>query len=118
MTTTKPFLGTVGSFGNAYPGVESLRATVHHNGEVPQAWQRDETYTEQSIPQVIPCLNPRCQQGGFDLKASLITVTHGRATNHKVKLYCGGHEGSPKGRKLGDPCSNSIEIVLQLKFTP
>jgi hypothetical protein len=116
VTSPKPLLGTVASLTLAYPTVQSLRASVHHYGEVLHSWQRDEVYTEDTLPQVIRCLNARCQQGGFDLNATFITLAHERMTNHKANLYCHGHEGTPRGKRVGDQCSNRVQIEVQLKF--
>ncbi len=116
MAAQKQFLGTVASFTQAYPSIQSLHATVRHEGEVPQTWQQVQEFTEHSIPKEIRCLNPKCQQGGFDLGAILITLEHEQKTKYDVTLNCRGHEGTPKGRKRGDSCFNSVAVELELTF--
>lgn len=116
MTGAKPFLGKPGPFSQAYPEVKSLRARVLHRGDLAYATQREQTFTEHSIPEVVPCPNPRCQQGGYNLRAIMIALAHGKMPSYSAKFSCHGHEGTPKGRKIGDPCCNSIELEIETTF--
>jgi len=113
---SRPFLGTVGSFKEAYPSVKTLRLFARQRGEIGRPWQQEQTFSEHNLPSTIPCANPLCQQGGYDLNGILITITHAKETEYKTTLYCGGHEGSPKGRRKGDPCSNSVDIELSVSY--
>ena len=118
MMEAKPFVGTVETFKQAYPSVKTLRLLARQRGEVARKWQEVQTFTEHNLPPVIPCANPRCYQGGSDLSALLMTMTCGNETEYKMTLDCNGHEGTPKGRKRGDPCQNSIDIELSVSYQP
>jgi len=114
----KPFLGTLSSFHEAYPEVESLHLEGRERGDLASGMgQRDVRYTESNIPGNIPCGNPRCQQGGYDLNALVMTLTANRYTSYEIDWSCKGHEGTPKGRRIGDPCMNSIRAKLTITYT-
>lgn len=113
---SKPFLGSVSSFKEAYPEIKSLLLNGTQSGEVSRENQRLIHYSQINLPQTIPCSNPRCKQGGFDLMATLITVTHSRMSSYETTMYCGGHEGTPKGRVKGDPCFNSLSFKLEATY--
>jgi len=112
----QPFLGTVSSFREAYSEVKTLRLEGKQRGELARESQSAVNYTESDLPQIIPCANPRCQQGGYDLFTSLSTVTHNRGTSYERELFCNGHEGSPQGRRRGDPCCNALKFSLALTY--
>jgi hypothetical protein len=116
MSTSEPFLGKPAPFKQAYPEFKTVRVRVKHEGDMTHAMQREQTYTEHSLPRVIPCPNPRCRQGGYDLTATIIAIAHERLSSYKVNWSCNGHEGTPKGRKVGAPCSNSIELEVEAIF--
>ena len=116
MSQSKPFLGTPTSFCKAYPSFRSLVVRAKHSGEFASPMQRKRVYSETTVPRVIPCPNPRCQQGGYDLIATIIMLEHGRNTRHSVRYSCNGHEGSPKGRRKGNPCMNPVELEFEASF--
>lgn len=108
----KPFLGTTTDRDAAFPDIESMTITVEQDksGHYSQkAWQRKSTYNKSSIPRFAGCLNSRCQQGGLDLQRVATFSSNGEHT-----YYCGGHEGSPKGRRKGDPCMNSFTVTVEV----
>jgi len=106
---SKPFLGTVSSFHEAYPEVKTLRFVGKEQGDLASGHdQRKLNYTESTLPSTIPCGNPHCQQGGYDFNTTLMSLTATKATSYEIDWSCNGHEGTPKGRRIGDPCMNSI----------
>ncbi len=114
---SRPFLGTVSSSREAYPEVKSLRFEGREHGDLASGMdQRDVYYTECNLPGKIPCGNPRCQQGGYDLNATLMTLMGNRDTSYEIDWSCDGHEGTPKGRRIGDPCMNSIRAKLTITY--
>lgn len=114
--STRPFLGTVSSFAEAYPNVRTLRVEAIEHGEVRNEWQRRNTYSETDLPSQIPCSNPHCKQGGFDLNTTFLFLTHDNKTQYETTLYCPGHEGSPKGRRKGDACFNYLEVKVEVIY--
>jgi hypothetical protein len=113
---SKPFLGTVSSFRDAFPGVKTLKLLGRQRGDVSGDHQREERYTELNLPQTIPCSNPRCKQGGYDLMAYLITLAHDRTPSYNGQVYCNGHEGTPRGMRKGDPCWNALTFSTTASF--
>jgi len=116
MQQSKPFLGTPTTFSKAFPKFRSLIIRAKHSGDLTNPTQREQIYSGNSIPRVIPCPNPRCQQGGYDLTATIITMEHDRKTQYRVRYSCNGHEGTPKGRRKGNPCMNSVELEFEATF--
>lgn len=114
---SRPFVGTMSSFREAYPDVKSLRLEGRERGDLASGMgQRDVHYTESNIPGNIPRGNPRCQQGGYDLNPVVMTLTGSRDTSYEIDWSCNGHEGTPKGRRIGDPCMNSIRATLTITY--
>jgi len=108
--TSRPFLGETTDREKAFPDIEALELVVRqdpfeHYARSP--WQRESRYTKASVPRRQSCLNPRCQQGGLDLQQ---IVTFYSSGDHR--FYCNGHEGSPQGRRKGDPCDNRFDVTL------
>jgi len=110
---TRPFLGTTTNRDSAFPDIQSMTIIVEQDpyGYYTQKeWQRKSTYTKSTIPRFASCLNPKCQQGGLDLQNVATFSSDGEHT-----YYCGGHEGSPKGRRKGNPCTNSFKVTVEVK---
>lgn len=103
------------TFKNAYPKVESLRAEVFQHGDVEWEHQEHQTFNETNVPAEIPCGNRRCRQGGFSMQRLIDDIVYGDKTEHEDTMHCGGHEGSPKGLRKGDPCMNSIKARITLR---
>ncbi|HCE75156.1 MAG TPA: hypothetical protein DEP04_00885 [Dehalococcoidia bacterium] len=110
------------TFKKLYPQVKSLRLTGQEHGDFPE--MSFITYksrglincSESSIPALLHCSNPRCQQGGHDLQFLIGSAIRSRETRLTETLYCNGHEGTPKGRKIGDSCGNYIELEIAIEY--
>lgn len=113
--THQPFLGTTTNVNDALPGIDKIDITIEQDpyGYYCQhEWQRVSQYTKASIPKHLQCINPKCQQGGIDLQ-SLVLFNE----NKEFDFSCNGHEGTPKGRRKGDPCDNRFKIRLTIERT-
>jgi hypothetical protein len=113
MAESRPFLGETHDRDRAFPDIEELELTVVQDkfGHYTRQGQpRESHYTKGDIPRHLSCANPRCQQGGLDLQRIVMFWREGQSTVH-----CNGHEGTPKGRRKGDPCENRFEITLAIK---
>ena len=112
MSRAKPFLGETTDRNKAFYGIASLELTVvqdRFGHYTVHEWQREQRFTKENIPRHLACANPRCQQGGLDLQRIVLFSTPGKHT-----YWCNGHEGSPKGRRQGDPCDNRFEVILSV----
>lgn len=116
MGKTRPFIGQKSSFTDAFPEVEEISVEVKQSGEYSWEHQLFSQYNKHNIPSIIPCANPMCQQGGFSLKMIIYGITSLKKTEEKRTICCDGHEGSPKGRRKGDPCDNYVEVKISVSY--
>jgi len=111
--TATPFLGTTTTDRNAaFPGIEQIEFSVSqdpYGSYMREAWQRSARYTKGDLPSHIRCANPRCQQGG--LPSQHIVLFH---PDGEHEFWCNGHEGTPAGRRKGDPCDNCFKVTLKV----
>ena len=113
MADYRPFLGETHDRDRAFPGIDELDLIVgqdkfgHYTLD---GRPRESHYTKGDIPRHLNCVNPRCQQGGLDLQRIVMFWLEGQRT-----VSCNGHEGTPKGRRKGDPCENRFDISLSIK---
>lgn len=121
--TAKPFLERQSTtFEKVFPSVKSLLLTGKESGDfreiasIPIERRSTLHYTASNMPARIPCSNPRCQQGGYDMQLLLESLVSSRATQYENIFHCIGHEGSPKGRRRGDSCCNYIEVAIKLGY--
>lgn len=114
---SKPFLGTVSSLREAYPEIDTLAFVAVEIGDLPREKdRRDVRYSAANIPGAVPCGNPRCQQGGYDLNGVLAGLTASGETSYEFDWSCNGHEGTPKGRRIGNPCMNLIKGTIMISY--
>ncbi|MEJ7637351.1 MAG: hypothetical protein WKF75_04995 [Singulisphaera sp.] len=102
-------------FKNAYPKIESLRIEVFQHGDMEWEHQKHQLFSEANVPAEIPCGNGHCRQGGFSMRCLIDYMVYGNKTDHEDTMHCRGHEGSPKGRRKGDPCMNYIKVKITLR---
>ena len=93
-----------------------MRLDVTHRGEVVHESQREDVYSESRLPSKIPCPNPLCRDGGYDLNAILITLTHGKMTSYQTTWWCRGREGSRRTQVNPYPCMNSVEVSIEVAY--
>jgi len=113
--TTKPFLGTTTNVNDAFPGIEEINITIEQDPYgyyCKHDWQRVSQFTKSTIPKHLQCVNPRCQQGGIDLQNVVLFNPNG-----ECDFPCNGHEGTPAGLRIGDPCDNHFKIKLLVHRT-
>jgi len=122
MGKTTPWLANrTGNFGEAFPNVEAIDFTIDDN---PWGWynvrgQRPLHFTSASATSFIPCPNDRCRRGGFDFGTFLRNHTYGAKITDVDQSYpCNGDEGTPAGRRKGDPCMNSFKVRGTIKYKP
>lgn len=113
MRKTAPFLGETNDPDKAFPDIKTLSIKVTQD---PYGYycqrpaQRESTYSKNNLPRYLTCCNRRCQQGGIDLQSLVLTCGSG-----EYEYSCNGHEGSPQGRRQGDPCDNRFKVVISIE---
>jgi hypothetical protein len=102
------------SFAQTFPMIMDLSITV--------AWQspgfpphgvscEPRTYSMAApLPPVIPCLNPRCRDGGIDLHRPLLSLPSGTG-NVAHSGRCEGHEGVLRDGRPGPRCYLVFEVT-------
>ena len=103
-------------FRECYPTVKSLRFEGTQSGDLRSKYLAQLHYSESTLPARISCANPRCQQGGYHLQPLLDALVHSKKEKYEQVWHCSGHEGSPKGRRKGDPCMNRIDFILGIEY--
>lgn len=108
----RPLFGETDDVNKAFPGIKSLKVKItqdpggfYCNSQA----ERESYYDKSNLPRYERCRNPRCQQGGLDLQRVILSSPNG-----EVRFSCGGHEGSPAGRRIGDPCENSFMVSIEV----
>jgi hypothetical protein len=110
--TTTPFLGSTTDRNAAFPGIEQIEFTVTQDSDgcyLREVWQRSARYSKADLPSHVRCANPRCQQGG--LQTQQIVLFHPEGEHI---FWCNGQEGTPAGRRKGDPCDNRFIVTLKV----
>lgn len=116
MSNSKPFFGKMtDKVSEAFPDVVLLKMTITQDPYgyyTNRQGQNIVHATLDNLTRHVRCLNPRCQEGGLDLQNIIRYSDSGEKT-----IYCRGHEGTAKGRKVGDPCDNSFKVDLVIERT-
>lgn len=110
MPKSEPFLGTTLDRSGAFSDYETIAITITQDPWAefcPRKWERTSKFTKSDMPRYLPCANRRCRQGGLDLQK--IVEFH---LDGEHEYACDGHEGTPAGSRIGDPCSNVFKISL------
>lgn len=106
------------TFSAAFPEVESVRIKVTESSYY--RWRYGDGsyhYDGNSAGQFLPCHNPRCQRGGFELGDTLrYLVVDQRLEHWSTEAHCIGDEGTPHGRRKGDPCDNFFKVEVTVKY--
>lgn len=106
----------------SFPELEAALMEYYETGEgVYERWRGNPptTYTKphQVTEMLMACSNPRCERGGYEIDREIhMMILGGKMTHRQLVTYCPGDEGSPKGRKKGNPCENALHVRLTLKY--
>lgn len=106
MSDATPFLGTTTKRKEAFPSLKTLRLVVStktYGETAPYTY----TFNENNFPAIVRCRNQLCEQGGLEL-SNIINFYE----NGEYEFDCQGHEGTPKGRRIGYPCWAVFKVSL------
>jgi len=112
---TDHLFGEKVTFEKAYPQVSSVRVEVTETGDGLDS-PRTSVYTERTLGEYIDCSNPRCYNGGFRIGSILSQMVYGREEKQEFFEGCQGYEGSPKGRRKYQPCTNYFKGTVAIKY--
>ncbi|HEY4114138.1 MAG TPA: hypothetical protein VGM17_08765 [Rhizomicrobium sp.] len=117
---TRPFLGeATATFAEAFPHIGSFTITVDQGdavwGEAAPGYRSAFFNENYPPPPVIGCTNRRCHQGGLRFEALIPWSGSELPYDYENKFPCNGHEGSPKGRRIGARCMNTFRLKMHFE---
>jgi hypothetical protein len=113
----RPLLaGTPTTLRKAHPGIRRIDVHAVQEGDVGWNWQRDQRFADDGVPTRIDCGNKRCRRGGYDLSGIVSSLAYTRHEHSEFSIRCEGDEGSPGGRRRGDPCTNRLRVTVKAEL--
>src|SRR5260370_7427294 len=90
------FIGKRKTFASAYPNVESAVVVYTETdfGDDPCKYVWNLAHDPRAA-----CHNNLCYQGGYNFEWQLMQMVTQGTESSAVEMSCGGHEGTPKGRR-------------------
>jgi hypothetical protein len=122
MDRSKRVFGHLAPFEEVFPTIESATISSYEDGEGVYTFGVDESRRRtfgKGVPfreGLIPCRNPRCRRGGYEIDHSLSEMVRENVTEKEFDTACPGDEGSPKGRRPGRSCGNVLHYRLTIKY--
>jgi hypothetical protein len=107
-------------FHKEFPTITELEVRIEQDRNRYHTRSRHvRVYTLANHPRLfVPCVNPLCRRGGFDLTDLLITARDAGKLDYSDEVPCNGDEGSPKGRRRGRPCNNWFKVSMRVRCKP
>jgi hypothetical protein len=124
MDRSKRVFGQLTTFEKAFPTIEVATISSYEVGEGVYTFGADESQRRtfgEGVPLrdgLIPCRNPRCRRGGYEVDDSVYKMVREKSTEKVFATNCPGDEGSPKGRRPGRRCGNVLHYRLRIKYKP
>jgi hypothetical protein len=116
MDRSKRVFGKLTEFERVFPNVDSALVEYIEIKRAATSIEPQPHYHEMHHGGLIACGNPRCKRGGYEMEGSLYTMSKNNETEMTGERSCPGDEGSPKGRKKGRACGNSIKFKITVKY--
>jgi hypothetical protein len=124
MDRSRRVFGSLKPFDEVFPDVEHADVEYTESGKFERTRLWATPYRQldhrrfHSIQHggLIQCSNPLCRRGGYELDLILSEMRRAKETERKGAGPCPGDEGSPKGRRRGRRCGNTIEYTLTVKY--
>ena len=118
------------TFDDAFPNVEDadveyfesgkfdskVRGSLYFSQHSEQPERQPERHSIKHNGGVIPCSNPLCRRGGFEIDGVLLATRQSREIEREGSVSCRGDEGSPKGQRRGSRCGNKVRYKLIVKY--
>lgn len=99
-----------------FPDIASLTVDVFVTDSGTGPEEPHGSFTLDSLPETVPCTNPRCRRGGLALRFQLDGMAKNQESDGEFSKLCRGEEGSPKGRVPGKRCLNSFRAVVRITY--
>jgi hypothetical protein len=108
------------TFDKALPALEDVIIEYSEGstvGRVRDGSYRSRTSVRNSGGQ-LRCSNPACRRGGYELDFDIHDMVRNKLVSKRFVKHCPGDEGSPKGRRPGRTCLNSMDGRITLIYKP
>jgi hypothetical protein len=118
---SKPLFRGLSTFEEAFPTVEGATIASYEVGEGVYTSEVPRNAFGTPLPfgsGLIPCSNPYCRRGGYEVDASLDEMRRDKVTEKEFVKHCPGDEGMPRARKTGRRCMNVLHYRLTVKYKP
>jgi len=116
MDRSRSVFGSLKPFDEVFPDVEDAGVEYTERGEFDDKVRALQSFHSIKHGGLIPCSNPLCRRGGFEIDEVLSAMRGSRQSEREGSLSCPGDEGSPKGRHSGKRCGNEIRYKLTVKY--
>jgi hypothetical protein len=103
------------SLEEAYPDVETMELTVTRSAAAGSSIfePSPRKFTEKTVGEYIPCLNPACSKEGFRFGRVLADMYRTRQTRREWLAPC---EGKERIGKTTRPCNESWDVVAEVTY--
>ncbi len=112
-----PLFGGLASFAIAYPQIADVQLEIEAIGYSGVASSNRVRRFSTPLNEIVDCVNPCCVHGGFRIGAHLRQMVNDRLTVLQTEpVMCCGHEGSPKGKRVGRDCTNFFKASFKVSY--
>ena len=122
MDRSNRFCSPLTTFERAFPTLETVTIASYETGKGVRTFGLEprKTYAVARPLRggLVPCSNPRCYGGGYEVDHILSEMVSERLTEKEYVQDCPGEERSPKRRRTGMPCFNALHYRLTVKYKP
>jgi len=80
------------TFQDAFPSLANAEVEYREEGQGPTGERRVASTADDSLDGLLPCSNPRCKQGGFEVDLVFHDMIEAQATSREGSLACPGTE--------------------------
>jgi len=121
MDRSKRVFVTPGPFASAFPLLERVTVESYEDGEgVFSAFSDSPRKTfGNPLPWsggLLMCSNPSCRRGGFEIDFDVHDMVREKLVTKEFVKRWPGDEGSPKGRRRGQRCLNTLHCRVTLTY--
>lgn len=121
MDRSKRIFVKFGSFEKAYPTLQSVTVESYEDGDGVFRAFSDSPNRTFGNPRpwtggLLLCSNPSCRRGGFEVDFDVHDMVREKLVTKEFVKRCPGDEGSPKGRRRGRRCLNTLHCRATLTY--
>lgn len=101
-----------------YPQLKGLDLTWNETGEGLPECGKTQTITlaDANLVGRLPCANPECTKGGFELTGSLKDPLDAKAESVQFSLECPGYLGHVRSEEAQRRCANRIDVEVSFAW--